>query len=422
MSMDLREREMTLGDRVMARLDALARYSAEDGALTRLYLTPAHRDAAQAVMGWMQEAGLDTTLDAAGSVVGRLPGGEGPRLILGSHIDTVVNGGRYDGPLGVIVAIEALAELQRRGVALPFPVDVLAFGDEEGVRFPVTLTGSRALAGTLGPDWLAARDAEGISLGDALTAFGCDPAGLAGLARDPAEVGAYVEVHIEQGPVLEATDRPVGIVSGIAGATRATIVVTGMAGHAGTVPMALRRDALAGAAEMVLAVEELAQETDDLVATVGQIEVRPGAVNVIAGTARFTIDVRSTDDAVRNAAMEALQHRFEAIATRRGLSLAIDVGYRQPAATCAPQLRQALAAAVAAEGVEPIELPSGAGHDGLAMIALCPIAMLFVRCRGGISHHPAEAITPADADMATRVLIQFLEAYAGSSPAGPAKA
>ncbi|KMO12759.1 allantoate amidohydrolase [Methylobacterium platani] len=400
----------TLGAGVMARLDELARHSADPDGLTRLYLTPAHDAAARQVAAWMEEAGMSVRRDAAATVIGRyeaaIPGA--PTLLLGSHIDTVRDAGRYDGNLGVVVAIAAVEALHRTAERLPFAIEVLAFGDEEGVRFPVTLTGSRALAGLVGPGFLDARDADGVSLGQALTGFGCDPAGLPALARDPAATLGYLEVHIEQGPVLEDAGLPVGIVTAIAGASRLVVTVEGRAGHAGTVPMRLRRDALAAAAEMVLAVEAEANAAPDLVATVGQIEVPRGAVNVIPARTRFSLDLRSPSDAVRHAALARLRETWEAIAARRGVSVSAQGSYDELAAACAPGLTDALADGIARLGLGPLRLPSGAGHDGLALAGLCPIAMLFVRCAGGLSHSPAESVTEADVDVATRLLVDVL--------------
>ncbi|KAA0972712.1 allantoate amidohydrolase [Aureimonas fodinaquatilis] len=395
----------------MQRLNELAKFSSEPDQLTRLYLSTAHRQAAVQVLQWMQEAGLSADMDAVGNVVGQTPGlqhGE-KRLILGSHIDTVRNAGRYDGTLGVVVAIEAMDRLARMGAQLPLPVEIVAFGDEEGVRFPVTLTGSRALAGTVDPQSLAARDADGVSLHHALLAFGGAPDAIAGVARAPGSVAAYVEVHIEQGPVLEAQGAPTGIVTGIAGAVRAAVSVTGLAGHSGTVPMSMRRDALAGAAQMIGEVEAVALATPGLVATVGQIQARPGAVNVIPGAVTFSLDVRSLDDATRHAAIQRLRQVFSAIASQRSLMLDFVIGYDERTAPCAEHLQTALAAAIHAENLPEVRLASGAGHDGLAMMALCPIAMLFVRCKGGISHHPDEAILEEDAEAAVRVLMRFLQ-------------
>ncbi len=331
-----------------------------------------------------------------------------PALLLGSHIDTVRDAGRYDGPLGVLAAIQVVATLRERRLRLPFAIEVIAFGDEEGARFPIALTGSKAIAGLLDPAALDAEDRNGVSLREALRRFGGDPLQIRHLARPREQLLAYVELHIEQGPVLEAEGLPVGIVTAIAGASRFTAEVGGEAGHAGTVPMRLRRDALAAAAEMVLCVERIATETPDVVATVGRIEALPGAVNVIASRARFTIDIRSPSDRVRSDAILRMREDLAGIAHRRGVSTRLDRTYDEAAATCAPWLVDQLEAAVGRAGIRPLRLPSGAGHDGLAMAALGPIAMLFLRCKGGISHNPAESITSEDAEVAVRVLLDFV--------------
>lgn len=403
----------------MAQLAALARHSAEPGAMTRLYLTPAHAAAIETVSDWMRAAGLDTTVDALGTVVGRLAGPrpDAPTLILGSHIDTIRNGGRFDGTLGVVVAIAAVAQLRAEGVALPFAIEVVAFGDEEGVRFPHTLSGSRALAGGFDTAALEGRDADGVTLREALLHFGRDPEAIAALARPPGSVMGYLEVHIEQGPVLEHEDVPVGVVTAIAGATRLKVEIVGTAGHAGTVPMRLRRDALAAAAEMVGLVEALALADPAVVATVGQIEAQPGAVNVIAGAARLTVDLRSPDDAARLAALDRLEDGFAACAARRGVGITVTRFYEVAAAPCGATLQGVLAEAVSRQGLPVVRLPSGAGHDGLAMARLCPIGMLFVRCTGGISHNPAESITAADAGVALAVLVEAVRAFA-ATPTG----
>ena len=402
---------MSLGAEIMRRADDLAHCSSDGtDALTRLYLTLAHREAIQMVSGWMREAGMYVHVDAAGTVVGRLEGAQPglPALFLGSHIDTVRNAGKYDGNLGVITAISVLGDLVRQGKRPAYPVEIFAFGDEEGVRFPVALTSSRAIAGLFDNEALEAKDANGITLRQALRQFGGDPDGVAALARRREDVAAYVEVHIEQGPLLEARGLPVGVVTAISGASRRNVTLEGFAGHAGTVPMALRRDAAAAAAEMVLALEALALERPEIVATVGRIAVLPGAVNVIPGGAEFSIDLRSPSNVARRDAMAEAERRFHAIAERRGIGIAVRGLYEEDAATCDPLLMAALDRAVAAQGVEVLHLPSGAGHDGLAMTALCPFAMLFVRCKGGISHNPAEAVTEADVGIAAEVLRQLL--------------
>jgi allantoate deiminase len=403
----------TLAARIMARLDQLATISASPGQITRLYLTKEHRTAAELISTWMREAGLVAEIDAAGTVVGRAEGSiAGARtLLIGSHIDSVRNAGRFDGCLGVVLAIEVLAELKRLGRALPYPVEALAFGDEEGVRFPRTLTGSRALAGVLSSDALEVEDTDGTTMGAALRSFGCDPGKLASLAREPGSVLGYVEVHIEQGPVLEKEGLAVGVVTAISGASRLQIEVTGKAGHAGTVPMPQRRDALAGAAEMVLAVERTARQTAGLVATVGRIQALPGAVNVVPGGAAMTLDIRSPVDRTRRLGLRHIEQEFRAIARRRQLSVRLEETYAEPSATCDQRIIGHFTAAAEALGHAAFGLPSGAGHDGLAMAKLCPIGMLFVRCKGGISHHPDESVKADDVEIAARTLMAFLERF-----------
>ncbi|MEH3144731.1 MAG: allantoate amidohydrolase [Methylobacterium frigidaeris] len=403
-----------LGQRVMALIDDLARHTDEPGRLTRLYLSPGHRATAEAVLGMMRAAGLEARLDAAGNVVGRREGARPglPALVLGSHIDSVVDAGRYDGPLGVVCGLVAAEELLAGGTPLPFALEVVAFGDEENVRFPTSLSTSKAWAGAYRPDWLDGLDADGITLRAALTAFGGDPDGIAALARRPGDVAGYLEVHIEQGPVLEARDQPVGVVSAIAGLTRARCTVTGEANHAGTVPMGSRRDALAAAAEMALAVERLGAAAPGAVATVGSLTVRPNAVNVIAGEVGFSLDIRAPDDPVRLGLVAAVDAECRAIAARRGVGFASETYMDNPAVGLDPGLRSALAAAARGFGFDPPALASGATHDAVSMAMLGPSAMLFVRCRGGISHNPAESITVADADAAVRVLIETARALA----------
>ncbi|EWY41940.1 peptidase M20 [Skermanella stibiiresistens SB22] len=407
----------TFGEALMDRLARFATITSEPGVMTRLFLTPEHRAAADQLMAWMTEAGMTTRLDAAANVIGRYEGATSglPALLIGSHIDTVRNAGIYDGNFGVLAGVAAVAELHRGGERLPFAIEVIGFGDEEGVRFPVTLTGSRALAGHFDPKALTATDAAGIGYAEALRAFGGDPDAIPGAARDPATVLAYVEAHIEQGPVLEAENLGVGVVTGINGASRFTVTVTGMAGHAGTVPMNLRHDALAGTAEMILAVERHALEIADLVATVGKIEAMPGAINVIPGGTRFTIDIRSPDDAMRMTALDAMATGFQTIAERRGLTVAIEKGHEAPATACHPALIAQISASVERFGVTPRLLPSGAGHDAMAVASLCPVGMLFTRCRGGVSHNPAESITVEDADLTVRVLLDFIRRFDASS-------
>lgn len=410
-----------LGIRAEAMLAELAAFTDGDGNLTRLYLSPAHRAAADHVASWMRDAGLDVGLDALGTVRGRLkptaPGRSGNRRVLiGSHIDTVVNAGRYDGMLGVVAGILAVEEVKARGIALPFGVDVLAFGDEEGVRFPSTLVSSSAVAGCLVPSDLDARDTDGIALRDALVGFGGDPETTATAAYTRDEALAYLEVHIEQGPVLEAEGLPIGVVTSIAGQSRFFVTVTGEAGHAGTVPMALRHDAMAASAEIMLAIEGVARagSAHQMVATVGRLTVKPGAVNVIPAEVIFTLDIRADADAPRLEAIAQLEIHLRDIAERRGVSVRMEKFYESPTTPCAAHLQEAFAGAARDLGVKDRRLSSGAGHDGHAMHRLTDVGMLFVRCRGGISHNPAESATVDDMGLAVEALIRAVERLAAN--------
>lgn len=402
-----------LGRRVLDLIDDLARHTDGPG-LTRLYLSPAHRAIAEATLDLFRAAGLDAWIDALGTVVGRWDAADpgAPTLLVGSHLDSVVDAGRYDGPLGVVAGLLAVEALRREGCALPVAVELLAFGDEENVRFPTNLSTSHALAGRYDPAWLDGRDAAGMTLREALAAFGGDPAGIPALARRREDVVGYLEVHVEQGPLLEREGLPVGIVSAINGVTRARAHVVGEAGHAGTVPMGLRRDALAAAAEMVAAVERIGSERPGTVATVGVAAVRPGAVNVIPARVDFTLDARAPDDAVRHAMVGAIVAECDAIAARRGVRFEIETSMDSPATPMDSRLMTVLEDAARAVGVPPLRLPSGAGHDAVAMAALCPAAMLFVRCKDGVSHHPAESITAEDADVAVQVLAEAIRRLA----------
>ncbi len=396
--------------RIMERCDALARHSELPGGLTRVFLSPQCRAAAEQVLGWMREAGMAAAIDAIGNVSGRYEGERAgaPCVMLGSHLDTVRDAGRYDGMLGVISAIECVHALAAAGKRLPFAIEVVGFGDEEGVRFGTTLLGSRAVAGTLAPAVLETKDAQGVSIAQALRAAGLDPDALPKVARRKGAVLAYAELHIEQGPVLEAEGLALGVVTAINGFSRLRATLTGMAGHAGTVPMPLRRDALAGAAECVLAVERIARANPEIVGTVGRLEARPGAINVIPGEVMFTIDFRAPRDALRERAVAEAIAAVEAVAARRNLQASVEPLQSLGVTPCAEWLMAQMDAAVAAQGLRVRRLPSGAGHDGMALQAIADIAMLFVRCRGGVSHNPAEAITEADAGAGARALLHFL--------------
>ncbi|MBV1699273.1 MAG: allantoate amidohydrolase [Hyphomicrobiales bacterium] len=404
-------RNGALGETIAARLLELAAITDEPGHLTRLYLSPAHRKAADLVAAWMREAGMTAQIDALGNVVGRYdarnPGAR--TLLLGSHIDTVRNAGRFDGALGVVTAVEAVKAASKSAKRFAFAIEVVAFGDEEGVRFASTLGGAKALAGKFAASALDETDDGGVSRRQALMAFGCDPSQLRELTASAERTLGYVEVHIEQGPVLEQENLPVGIVTAIAGVTRATVEIDGVAGHAGTVPMPLRKDALMAAAEMLLAVEAAARSRPGLVATVGKLEVPASATNTIPGRVCFTLDIRSASDRERIDAVAAIRQSHDAIARRRGVSARVLIGHEVPAAVCDRRLSDQLAAAIESFGIAPRRLPSGAGHDAMAFDKVIPFAMLFVRCRGGTSHNPDEYASPADIDIAAGVLLNFLE-------------
>lgn len=406
---------MVSGSRAVARCDELGlpAYSDTPGGLFRGFLTPAFLATQRRIGGWMVEAGMTVRHDAAANLIGRYEGAApgAPALVIGSHIDSVRNAGCYDGPLGVMLGIECVAALASQGIRCPFAIEVYAFGDEEGSRFPASMLTSRAVAGTLVPAQLDVCDGDGITLETALEAHAQRaPGGMTAAARTKGDVLAYLEAHIEQGPALEAADRAVGVVTGIAAQLRYRVTLEGVAGHAGTTAMGLRRDALAGAAEAVLAVERIAGAGGDgLVATVGRLEALPGAANVIPGRVSFSLDVRALDPAIRNRAAAEILDAFAAIAARRALGIEIDPVQDLSASPCDPRLIDLLAAAMADAGQPDMRLASGAGHDAMVMAALCPTAMLFVRCREGISHNPAEHVAAADAEVALQVMLGFID-------------
>jgi allantoate deiminase len=401
-----------LGARAETMVNTLGAISAEPDRLVRLFLTPEHRRAADMVGRWMTEAGLAVSEDALGTVRGRLEGQRGKRLLIGSHIDTVIDAGKYDGAFGVIAGILAVEHLVRAKRNLPFGIDVLAFGDEEGSRFPATLSSSSACAGILKPEAMDLKDRNGVTFADAIRAYGKSPDDVAAAAYKRDEAAAYVEVHIEQGPVLETRNQPLGVVTAIIGQTYLNIEFLGEAGHAGTVPMMLRRDALAGAAEAMVLGERLARETKgEVVATVGRMTVAPGATNVIPANVVIIFDIRSGSETARAKLADTLKAGVREIADRRHLGLTITSTREVATTPCLPHVQDMLAEAIGALGGEPLRLGSGAGHDGQAMAKLCPIGMLFVRCRGGISHNPMEYASPRDLGMAVAALIGFIERF-----------
>ena len=393
----------------------LAACTEEEGKITRQFASPEMRKVNEQICAWMRDAGMKVRIDSIGNVVGRF--GDGDRtLLFGSHLDTVRDAGKYDGPLGVLVALAAVEGLAKGKKRLPFAIEVLGFADEEGLRYQTTYLGSRVVAGTFDARALTLRDADGVLMADAIRAFGGDPEKLAGERRDPHKLIGYCEVHIEQGPVLEARGLALGIVSAITGQSRIAVELTGEAGHAGTLPMDHRRDALAAAAELVLDVERLARSRQGLVATVGKIDAAPGASNVVPGHASMTIDVRHPDNETRRQAVETLHERASRIAGSRHVAMDWKLMHDSPSMRSDTKLSQKLARAVASLGVPPCCLTSGAGHDAAAMGELTGIAMLFVRCRGGVSHSPDELASLPDVSLAIEALDRFIELVAEDAP------
>jgi allantoate deiminase len=394
---------------VLERCDLLARCSEEPDRLTRRFATPALSRARELTQDWMRDAGLATRCDPIGNLVGRLEGAGDRTLVLGSHLDTVPDAGRYDGTLGVMVGIACAERLREAGRVLPFALEVVAFADEEGVRYRTAFLGSAVMAGRFDAEWLGRVDADGVTLADAVRAWGGDPEALAAARRDAAELFGYCEVHIEQGPVLDDLGEPLAVVTAIAGRTLARLAFEGSAGHAGTMPMEARRDALCAAAEWIAGVEAYARGRDGLVATVGEIAAHPGSANVIPGRVEVALDLRHPDDAERETASSALRRRAAAIGGARGVDVTWDRVQSSAAVLCAPALTDQLAAAVADTGHRAPRLPSGAGHDAVMMAAVAPVAMLFVRCAGGISHHPDESVRADDVAAALDATTAFLE-------------
>ncbi|REC93620.1 allantoate amidohydrolase [Kushneria indalinina] len=397
------------GDAIVAACDQLAAISADAGQLTRCYLTPEHARANAQLAQWMQDAGMQTWQDAAGNQWGRLEGRDPslPALVLGSHSDSVINAGRFDGPLGVLLAIGVAARLNAAGQRPTRSVEVVAFADEEGTRFGTALLGSRAVAGSWDDAWWEITGRDGVTLRQAFIDFGLDPERVGDAARAPETVAGYLEAHIEQGPVLEAERRSLGVVTAIAGARRFSITIGGEAGHAGTTPLALRRDALSGAAEAIVAIETLARAAG-IVATVGSLETFPGAVNVIPGEVRMTLDIRAERDEDRDRTLAAIRETCDRIGETRGLVWHWQETHSAPAVACSPRLVEALSGAIGTViGTDTgpvLRLASGAGHDGMAMAGICDIGMLFVRCARGISHHPDESVQARDVDDALNAM------------------
>ncbi len=403
-----------LGNAVMAWSETIAAWSDDEAVLTCAYMTAAHRKTAEQLKAWMIEAGMQAHIDAAGNVVGRYLSNNpaAKTLMTGSHYDTVKNGGKYDGREGILVPIAVVRHLHQRGETLPFHFEVIGFSEEEGVRYKSTFLGSNAIIGQFDMALLDKEDADGIPMRTALRDAGHDPADIPAIARKAQDLLGFVEVHIEQGPVLLERNLPAGIVTSIAGSRRYLIELTGIASHAGTTPMTMRKDAAAAAAEIVLCVEKRCGAAPSLVGTVGQLQVPQGSVNVIPGACRLSLDIRAADDATRDAAADDIVKEIHAICERRHIELKLDQTVAAPAAPCAPWLMEQLRASTARAGIAPFDLPSGAGHDAMTLAKLTDVAMLFTRCgNGGISHNPLETMTADDADISAQILLDFLRNF-----------
>jgi allantoate deiminase len=397
-------------DKAIARCRYLAQFTEEPGQIKRTFLSPAMRDCMLAVQGWMEEVGMQVMTDAAGNLRGRYPAADSANtsLMIGSHLDTVPNSGAFDGILGVALGLALVEALD--GEKLPFTIELVGFSEEEGVRFARPFIGSRALVGRVDDELLAIEDRDGISLARALTSFGLDPLKIDTCVVGD-EVAGFLEFHIEQGILLESEDRSLGVVHAIAGQSRAEITFTGRASHAGTTPMRLRNDAVAGAAEWTGEVERLALRTDGLVATVGDLRTHPGAGNVVAGQLRASLDVRHGDDAVRHLAVDELLERAASIAQRRGLKVASRMLMDQPAVGMDPRLCALATDAIREIGTVPLSMVSGAGHDAMIMAERVPSTMIFLRSPGGVSHHPEESVRPQDVENALAAGLAFLRKF-----------
>ena len=404
----------TLGNTIMEWSETLGQWSDDDNGLTCAYMTATHRKTAAQLATWMREAGMAVGIDAVGNVIGRYAS-DNPRaktLMTGSHYDTVRNGGKYDGRAGILLPIAVVKHLNERGEKLPFHLEIIAFSEEEGVRFKSTFLGSNAIAGRFDMQLLDMQDASGITMRTALLEAGHNPDDIPKIARSSEDLLGFIEVHIEQGPVLLERGLPVGIVTSIAGSSRYLLELTGAASHAGTTPMTMRRDAATAAAEIVLYVEKRCAQAPSLVGTVGQLQVPNGSVNVVPGACRLSLDIRAADDAIREAAVADILREIDAICARRKVESRLELLMEAPAVPCAPWLMQQLSAAITRTGIAPFTLASGAGHDAMAIAAITNVAMLFTRCgNGGISHNPLESMTADDAEVSAQVFLDFLRHF-----------
>ncbi len=398
---------MVDGERLWRRLSELAEVGKqESGGVTRLSFTDEERSAKDLVASFMREAGLAVREDAAGNLFGRREGGDpdAPAVLVGSHVDSVYEGGNFDGPLGVLAGVEVAQTMEERGVETVSPVEVVAFTDEEGARFSFGMIGSRALAGTLPEEDLQHEDSEGFSIADAMRNYGLDPEKLAEAACPRGSPAAYLELHIEQGRVLENEGLPVGIVTGIAAPVWRRLVFVGETGHAGTTPMQLRRDALAAAAEVLAVVEGEASATGTTVGTVGQLGVEPGGINIIPGHVELSLDLRDIDEGMRDLVEDRILERARGVCERRGVGFETEVLQRMTPVSCSEKVRGAVRAACEELGLETYDLASGAAHDGMQLVGLCPIGMIFVRSKEGVSHSPDEWSSKEDCTAGANVL------------------
>lgn len=395
------------------RCDVLAHISQDTDCIDRRYLTPEHLQVNRQVALWMQQAGMHTWQDAAANQWGRYASAnpDAKTLVIGSHLDTVPNSGKYDGILGVLAPLSLIQYIHDHHIALPFHLELVGFGDEEGTRFGATLLGSCAVAGTWNEKWNTLTDENGVSLTQAFLDAGLDIDAIHSAGRNNKNVDDFFEFHIEQGPVLEEHDLAVGVVNGIAGAKRFAITLKGLAGHAGTVPMPMRQDALAAASEMILVIERLAIEKG-IVATVGQLKCLSGAVNVISGATTFSLDIRSIDDTLRDETLSLIMEQLHSIADKRRIHMDIAATHQALAVKCDDELQRQLLTACEKSKMPPFTLSSGAGHDTMALAKICPVAMLFMRCEKGLSHHPGEAVDVNDIEAALKVMFAFIEDYA----------
>ncbi|KKK39950.1 hydantoinase [Mesobacillus campisalis] len=395
--------------RMSDRIEKLACCSLPGSGVTRLSYTKEMESAEELVSRWMREAGMIVRRDEMGNLIGRYEGieSEGPALLIGSHLDSVVEAGKYDGILGVIAGIEVIQAMFECNIKPYYPIEVIGFCDEEGARFHTTLLGSRAISGNLCYEDLEIKDENGISVANAMKNYGLDPSIYRRAARDPQSLLGYLELHIEQGPVLEQMNQACGAVSGIAGQSRYLFHIKGLAGHAGTVPVSMRKDALVGAAQMIQTIERIALEYE-LVATVGKLSVKPGASNVIPGLVEGTLDIRSIDCNRKREALQRIMAESNRICERRGLICVFEKVMESPAVFCSSTMIDVIESALEGHRMKSVQLVSGAGHDAMALVANTDIGMIFVRCRGGVSHHPDEFVAIEDMKKGAAVLLDVV--------------